>query len=164
MMVGYDRGVVDHTVLLKKKITDEVVYLLGRGLLDNVLADVIENPTEEDYQILGKVTCDILAGEIWPAYDLVHVCEDCIDEYAEIICRRFKQLLQVDQEPDSVRIGDIVRAAAGLVAYCSSTKQDEFYEAIRLKAEEVKRNGGRAEGMVSVWIGGGCGANNQHDS
>jgi hypothetical protein len=129
MMVGYDGGVIDHTILLKKGISDDVVYLVGKAQSDNIFADDFENPTEEDYEILGKVACDMLAREVWAVDELAHVCEDCVGKYAADICKRFRRKHKLNT-------------------------QYEFYEAIARKAEEIERKTGTTEGIVSVCIGG----------
>jgi hypothetical protein len=154
MMVGYDGGVIDHTILLKKGISDDVVYLVGKAQSDNIFADDFENPTEEDYEILGKVACDMLAREVWAVDELAHVCEDCVGKYAADICKRFRRKHKLNRKYDPVRIGVIVHTAAELVAICSRDTQYEFYEAIARKAEEIERKTGTTEGIVSVCIGG----------
>ncbi len=155
MMVGYEDGVIDHTVLLKKGISDDVVYLVGKAQSDNIFADDFENPTEEDYEILGKVACDMLSREVWAVDELTHVCEDCVGKYAADICKRFRRKRNLTRKYDPVRIGIIIHTAAELVAICSRDTQYEFYDAIARKAEEIERNIGTNEGMVSVCIDGG---------
>lgn len=159
--VNEDRA-FDLTTHLKSIISDEVMQLLREAISDDIFADEFDSPTEEDYEILAKAAVAMLSHEIWASDELVHVCRDCVNIYAEDIFERFKQNYKVNSKADSARIDEILNTAAFFVAISSSQVQFEWAEMIHRKAQETERDGGYAEGVVSLRFDGDRGDEPQY--
>jgi hypothetical protein len=162
MMCKYQDGIIDHNILIKDEVSEKVIFIVSQAQACNVMADDIDNPTEDEYELLGQVACVMLAFNIWAADELPHVCKDCIDKLAEDICSKFRRkhkkcLLKKLRNRNPVRLGYIVHTAATFVAISLFEVMAEWDEDILAAAEKIERTGVNGDAATSN-VGGGADA------